>query len=93
MPDKILGKIGSGPDQARSDSFLLFESEFKSPRSQGVDSGDFSNAFESLEMITGDNEQYSCEETSQLPISQPGTDSSSAIDSKSIDKPSFVSCN
>ena len=47
------------------------------------------HAFESLEMITGDNEQYSCEETSQLPVSQPGTDSLSAIDSKSIDKPSF----
>ena len=93
MPDKILGKIGSGLDQARSHPFLPFESEFKSLRSQGVDSGDFSNAFESLEMITGDNEQYSCEETSQLSVSQPGTDSSSAIDSKSIDKPSFVSCN
>ena len=40
-------------------------------------------------MIVGDNEQYSCEEMSQSPVSQPGTDSSSAIDSKNIDKPSF----
>ena len=45
----MLCEIGSELDQARSDPFQPFESEFKSPRSEGVYSGDFSNALEPSE--------------------------------------------
>ena len=89
VPDEILDEIGSVLDQAQSDPFQPFESEFKSPRSQGGNDGDFSNASEPMEMITGDIEQSSCKEMSQLPVSQPGRDPSSASDSDSIDKPSL----
>ena len=89
VPDEIPGEIGSELDQARFDPFQPFESEFKSPRSQGGNDGDFSNASEPMEMITGDIEQSSCKEMSQLPVSQLGRDPSSASDSESIDKPSL----
>ena len=89
VPDKILGEIGSELDQARSDSFQSFESEFKSPSSEGVNSGDFLNAFELSGMITGDIEQSSGDQMLQSPVSQPRRDSSSTNDSNNIGKPSL----
>ena len=52
VPDEILGEIGSELNQARSVPFQPFEIEFKSPRSQGGNDVDFSNASEPMEMIT-----------------------------------------